>query len=128
MCSSITIFVKRNKFMFNENLGSGSKYGSCEDVDYIYNLLLSGKRIFYNPEIKVWHPEINNKNISLIRVESYAAGLGYFISYKKSLIKFGLLLGCVFIKLFQFIFKNNDYNKGYFYNYFTGFIRGLVRR
>ena len=128
LSSSITIFTKRNNINFNEQMGVGTQYGSCEDVDFIYNMLISGKKIFYISDIKVWHAEINNNKVSLKRVESYASGLGYFISHDTSSTKIGLLCGCIIIKCIQLILYFNRYRRGYFFYYFKGLIRGIQKR
>ena len=38
--SSITMFIKKEYILnFDENLGVGAKFGSCEDADFIYRIL-----------------------------------------------------------------------------------------
>jgi len=99
LSSSITLFCKKNKMKFNESMGAGTKFGSCEDTDYIYNMLVLKKKLIYCPSVKVWHPEINYNEASLKRVESYASGLGYFIANEINFLKVGLLLGCILKKV-----------------------------
>ena len=57
---SYTIFIRRNvlsDIRFDENLGLGSSgiFGSGEETDFLLQALEKGNRIFYNPEIKVFH-------------------------------------------------------------------------
>ena len=125
LSSSITFFCKKNHLKFNEFLGVGAKFGSCEDVDFIYKMLLEGKNIYYTEDIKVWHPTPDFYNIPLKKVESYASGLGYFIINEMSLIKVVLLISCLLTKGKQAIFSKEIYCKGYFRFYLKGLIRGL---
>lgn len=128
LSSSITLFCKKNKMKFNESMGAGTKFGSCEDTDYIYNMLVLKKKLIYCPSVKVWHPEINYNEASLKRVESYASGLGYFIANEINFLKVGLLLGCILKKGKQAIISQSCYRTGYFRNYFKGLIRGLQQK
>ena len=128
LSSSITLFCKKNNMNFNESMGVGAKFGSCEDVEYIYKMLVSRGKIFYCPNVKVWHPEINFNEVSLKRVESYASGLGYFITNGITPLKIGLLLGCIIIKGKQALFSRSSYKAEYFNYYFKGLIRGLQQK
>jgi len=128
LSSSITLFCKKNNRSFNESMGVGAKFGSCEDAEYIYQMLVSRGKIFYCPNVKVWHPEINFNEISLKRVESYASGLGYFITNRMTPVKIGLLLGCIIIKGKQALFSRSSYKAEYFSYYFKGLIRGLQQK
>ena len=128
LSSSIVLFCKKNKMKFNESMGVGTTFGSCEDTDYIYNMLVLKKKLIYCPNVKVWHPEINYNEASLQRVESYASGLGYFISNGITFVKAGLLLGCIFTKAKQALISQRSYRIGYFRNYFKGLMRGLQQK
>ncbi len=96
---SYTIFIRSyclNDIRFDENLGVGSKFGSTEESDFIYQLLEKKCKGFYFPGlVKVIHPEkgnlCNDKFVN--RSSYYALGLGAF--FKKNFIKhkdFGLFL------------------------------------
>ena len=128
LSSSITLFCKKNKVKFNESMGAGATFGSCEDTDYIYNMLVLKKKLIYCPNVKVWHSEINYNEVSLKRVESYASGLGYFITNGITFVKVGLLLGCILIKGKQALISQSSYRTGYFRNYFKGLTRGLQQK
>ena len=128
LSSSITLFCKKNKVKFNESMGAGTTFGSCEDTDYIYNMLVLKKKLIYCPNVKVWHSEINYNEVSLKRVESYASGLGYFITNGITFVKVGLLLGCILIKGKQALISQSSYRTGYFRNYFKGLTRGLQQK
>ncbi len=126
--NSITLFVKKESVVyFDENLGVGANFGSCEDADFIYRILENNAKGIYTPKIEVWHPQPNYSKISLDKVKSYASGFGYFIRKKIDIVKVLLLLLLVGKKTFQLInniFKVSFQDK-YFYYYFTGLINGL---
>ena len=86
--TSTTIFVKNcSGVKFNESLGLGTSYGSCEDIDYSMRMIsLYGKGV-YSPNIQVYHPKPVFSTISLTKTKSYAAGFGYFISNDFSIPK-----------------------------------------
>lgn len=81
--SSITIFEKnKNILEFDEELGAGAKYGSSEDVDFLYRALRLGRKINYNPEIIVYHPKPNN---TFTKEKAYSYGVGHGVFIKKNL-------------------------------------------
>lgn len=126
--SSITIFLRcKPEILFDERLGAGSAYGSCEDPDFLYRLLKKGKRIAYSPTIDIWHPFPNQSTISLKKVFLYARGLGGFIRKDFDLIKFYLLTGCLVKKSAEFIFKHGHFQKGYFRAFFSGLFNGILK-
>lgn len=128
LSSSITIFLRdKPDLFFDERLGAGAAFGSCEDPDFLYRLLQQGKKIVYTPSIEVWHPTPDESAISLDKVNSYASGFGAFIRKDFDSIKLYLLFGCIAKKSFQFIFFNNNFKKGYFSAFFSGLFKGIVK-
>lgn len=126
--SSITIFLREKPdLIFDENLGAGAAFGSCEDPDFLYRLLKQGKSIVYTPNIEVWHPTPDESTISLEKVNAYSSGFGAFVRKEFDLVKLYLLLGCLVKKSFQFIFFNKNFKKGYFKAFFTGLFKGVVK-
>ncbi|WP_439287245.1 glycosyltransferase family 2 protein [Lonepinella sp. BR2357] len=83
-CSSITIFHRKNKIRFDEMLGAGKKLGSCEDVDYVYNILNNKLKVEYNPNIIVWHPSSEEQVVNYNKIYSYGLGFGGFVAKYKS--------------------------------------------
>lgn len=81
-CSSVTMFI-RNKggiLNFNEKLGVGNTFGSCEDSDMLYNLLKRKNTCMYNYNVKIYHPHYDNsKNMDCNKVKSYGLGFGGFV-------------------------------------------------
>jgi len=129
LSSSITIFIRGNVIPdFDINLGAGARFGSCEDPDLLYRLLCHNHKIIYSPDIHVWHPEPDNSKIDLDKVFSYASGLGYFLRKNVTVIKFMLLLACIFKKLNQFVFYKKSYPKNYFFMYGKGLLNGLLKK
>lgn len=129
--SSVTIFEKnRNVLEFDEELGAGSKYGSSEDVDFLYRTLKLGKKIDYNPEIIIYHPKPNN-TFSKEKAYSYGIGHGVFIkkNFDLNTIKVffqGLIL--VFIRILSnFIIYDKEKIKIYYFS-LKGRIEGIVRK
>lgn len=87
--SSITIFCRQNTILFDEKLGLGTYYGSCEDTDYIVQALKREEKILYTPVIEVWHPE-DPPIVNFQKVYSY--GLGFGALCRKYPEPFALLL------------------------------------
>ncbi|HDR4421578.1 TPA: glycosyltransferase family 2 protein [Bacillus cereus] len=77
--SSITMFLRSSKdiYRFNERLGVGTYFGSCEDTDIVYRYTISS-RVIYSPKIEVYHPH-PNQDISVEKIKSYSLGFGGFI-------------------------------------------------
>lgn len=126
--SSITMFFKRSCVLeFDEQLGVGANYGSCEDADFLYRIVDNGAKGLYSPKIEVWHPEANFKDMPLKKVEEYASGFGYFIKKNTDFIKALLLLLLVLKKTFQLFFNvfNKKFRDGYFRFFFRGLFKGL---
>jgi len=127
--SSITMFIKKQFILdFDEKLGVGAKFGSCEDADFIYRILENKANGIYTPKIELWHPEPNYQEISLEKVKNYASGFGYFIRKNTDTIKVLLLVLLIGKKVMQFIlnFSNKRFQKGYFKSFFDGLFSGLV--
>lgn len=126
--SSITIFLRdAPKIMFDERLGAGTPFGSCEDPDFLYELIKQGKKIRYTPTVEVWHPTPDVSQISLDKVNLYAKGFGGFIRKDFDSVKFLLLVGCVVKKSLQFLTSQSNFKKGYFKAFFLGLFLGLTK-
>ncbi len=84
--NSTTIFIKASKikklnYWFDENLGvgAGTKWGGCEETDFLIRLINKGANILYKPDFFVFHPQlaITNKEKYILRNKSYSLGTGY---------------------------------------------------
>ena len=119
--SSITLFVKRKGIIeFDEDLGVGAKYGSCEDADYIYRLLKDGNIGIYSPSIEIWHPSPDFNDIPLEKVENYASGFRHYVSKDTDIVKISLFFMLMSKKFVQFLFLKHRFKKGYFSAFFRG--------
>lgn len=124
--SSITLFLKKEQVLsFDERLGVGAEFGSCEDADYIYRMLINKVKGIYLPCIQVWHPEPNYNQISLDKVTSYASGFKYFVGKNTDVVKSILFLLLIIKKSYQFLFKNKEFKSGYFKAFFVGLFRNI---
>ena len=101
-CLSTTLWIKNHsklKINFDENFGLGSRYGSGEETDLIFQLLQKKKKIYYSAEIGILHsPEFNNlkdlKNIYK-KFFKYGEGQGALLKkyiYQNKLIFLSLLI------------------------------------
>ncbi len=84
---SYTIFL-RSKVIekvgdFNENLGvgAGTPWGSGEETDYLLRALGLGFRIYYDPNLTVYHPRPPQPydGKALAKAYKYALGAGYLL-------------------------------------------------
>ncbi len=81
-CSSITMYLKNDKdfIYFNERLGVGNYFGSCEDTDILYRSLKANNKVVYDPSIVIYHPHYDsNHNMADSKVISYGLGFGAFV-------------------------------------------------
>lgn len=99
LSSSITLFSKFKNddvVVFDENLGAGTKHGSCEDPDFIFTLLKKGCIGTYTPLVEVNHPIPSDINTPLSKKISYASGFGFMLGKYYSDFIF-VLMGVGFI-------------------------------
>lgn len=117
-----------SRIRFDEKMGVGGLYGSCEEIDFIVRTLLGGYSVYYNPEIKIVHPPVN---YGLAKARSYGEGHGFFVhkllnEYKTLSCKiFALIRILKFILKFKlsfvpFLKKNIQYRA-----WCIGFVRGF---
>lgn len=77
--SSITIFTQCKDCYFDIRLGVGNKYGSYEDADYILALLKADREaMYYYPDVKVSHPQLNITTMPPGKIINYGLGFGAF--------------------------------------------------
>lgn len=120
LSSATTLFTKE-KLLFNEDIGPGTKYGSCEDVDYFFKLLNSNN-FYYDTNLKILHPDMNVQELSLKKSMNYGLGFGYF--FKNNLTTYNLflfltsLLYLLFRTFFYFIIFEFKYAKVLIYSFY----------
>jgi len=107
-----TIFARRElmvEYCFDETLGIGAFHGAEEGFDLVYRLLKDKKRIFYSPDICLYHPQVvldKSAANSILRAFTYRCGLGRVCVkhklYRKLLKRlFAVLLFIPFCALFR---------------------------
>jgi len=119
-CCSISIFHKKRKekILFDENLGLGSKFKSCEDYDYVLQYMNNGAKVYFTNQLYVLHPDSNvlDNNIILNKIKNNAVGHGalfqkhFSLIFKTSVYHLITPLIGVFIGLITFnSFKQKQY-------------------
>ncbi len=79
-----TQFFDRKKidgkhFHLDHDFGIGSKYSGGEGFELLYRLLRAGSAAFYNPEIKIYHPDKDHYKLGTGRMLMYSTGIGAYI-------------------------------------------------
>lgn len=105
----------KNNIWFNESLGIGAQYGSCEDYDLFLKINLENNHYYYNSMLYSFHPakSVSTNNVKLKKVieryKNYSLGFVYIIyAYRKQkFIPIFLFkcLGASLISLFTLKFK-----------------------
>lgn len=121
---SITLVINRKVFekigYFDEQLGSGTNFGSSEESDLIIRALLEDIKIRHLKNYKVYHEEAIP---SFDKIEKYAIGVGAL--YKKHLstgdlnVYAKLVMDLIIRFIFLFTFKKRRYF------FFKGFFKGF---
>ncbi|MBW9452860.1 glycosyltransferase family 2 protein [Citrobacter portucalensis] len=138
-CVSFTLFFRSNvidsvgEFDEKMGVGSGTKYGSGEESDYVVRVISNGFVGKFFPELYVYHPA--KESLSVFdralknRMLSYGGGYGYFLrkNFKLQgyLLSFRNLLGIIARLFFSLKSKNEFYKALYF---LLGFIQGFLKR
>ncbi len=78
LTTSITLFCKKGDLSFDESLGAGARFGSCEDVDFVYELVRCGALGAYEPAIELMHPDQVLHEFSPAKIRAYGEGFGAF--------------------------------------------------
>lgn len=79
-----TLFLTRETVAavgyFDEELGpgAGTPWGGAEDIDYTARMIRAGRSIFYDPAIRVFHPDspTETSTVGVARAYTYGAGIG----------------------------------------------------
>ena len=99
--SSITIFLRnlsKYPIRFCDQLGSGQYFGSCEDTDFLIQLLRHNCKILYTPTIEVWHPA--QKIVQFNESKAWHYGLGFGAFCKKNSCKTLMFEAIVYHSIF----------------------------
>ena len=113
--SSITTFIDSNSFIdmpyFDEELGVGARYGSCEDTDYIYRLLNKKLGVIYTPEVILYHPKKEEENLNKNRIKKYGEGFGAFCKKNISFSTVYIFISVILVHIFKFLKAEVKRNK-----------------
>lgn len=129
LSSSITMFFKNKSVTkFDEQLGLGANYGSCEDPDYILNNLNVGSKGLYTTRISVWHPEVPDTRFDSNRVRGYLRGFGFFCRKNLSAPIILFMFGSV-VKRLLLTIVSKDVNKvPVLKSHFKGLYEGFMKK
>lgn len=79
-CSiSPSMFIKKDVFLknnFDEEFGLGAFWGSAEETDLALRILYENYEATFCPDIIVYHPSCDRKDVPLTKLESYSRGFG----------------------------------------------------
>ena len=111
---SAGLYIKRNilfEYRFDEMFGVGSTYGCGEETDLLLRMKYDKKKVYYTPNIVIYHPVTDKGDIDLKKLANYNFGFGalyakhiktynstlsrtyYYIAIVKNII--GVILGIV---------------------------------
>lgn len=120
--SSVTMFIKKkgSQIKFDEELGAGSTFGSCEDVDLIYRLLRLGKKICFFPDVKIYHPNENIQGLTKEKIWNYGRGFGAYTRKNLTISNFFVFVALICFHTIKgisalFMFNLTNANKRWWY-------------
>ena len=67
------------QFYLDHDFGIGSKYSGAEGFELLYRLLRAGSTAFYNPDIRIYHPDKDHYKLGTGRMLMYSTGIGAYI-------------------------------------------------
>lgn len=128
--SAITIFKKNKKeIFFDEEFGPGSKYGSSEDTDLLYQIIKKGNNVVYNPDVILFHPK-GTTNFDKKKAYFYGVGHGAFIRKHLNLNLLNIFIQGIILVLLRIIkaliFRRAD-EVDIWINSFRGRITGIIK-
>lgn len=134
-CISVTIFLRKEvvdsvgKFCDKLGVGSGTKWGSGEEKDYIVRALELKFNLYYDPHLIVFHPHpvVLYDERAVKRGYSYGMGMGYLLKIHKYPLWFVLYmisrpLGGTLLSLLTF----NRGKARFHWNVFKGRLLGYL--
>ena len=74
--AAMIIEVELLKDGFDDRFGIGSEYGAGEETDIVIKSLGRQKDVFFNPEMKMYHPKTGDQNTDFERIYRYNMGFG----------------------------------------------------
>jgi glycosyltransferase involved in cell wall biosynthesis len=71
--------IDGKQFHLDHDFGIGSKYSGAEGFELLYRLLRADNIAFYNPEIRIYHPDKDHYKLGTARMLMYSTGVGAYI-------------------------------------------------
>lgn len=71
--------IDKKQFYLDHDFGIGSKYSGAEGFELLYRLLRAGSVAFYNPDIRIYHPDKDHFKLGHDRMLMYSTGIGAYI-------------------------------------------------
>ncbi|MHC1732038.1 MAG: glycosyltransferase family 2 protein [Bacteroidales bacterium] len=134
--NSNSIFIHQTvlskPLLFNEMLGvgSGTPFGSGEEVDLLLQILEAGKKIVYEPKIIVGHEDafpVNNEK-AIQKTFSYASGMGYVLRDHQYPIHFiAMMLLKPFLNTIRNFLLGQRYRARFMWAMFSGRLYGIIQ-
>lgn len=86
VANSNSIFHRSTyKVRFDEELGIGAKYNSCEEFDYVISLIKQGAKGYFNDDMFVSHPDFQKLQVSNMFKKIKTNSIGHGAYFKKHL-------------------------------------------
>ena len=118
------------KYEFDENLGCGRFHGAEEGADLVFRMLSSGENIYYNPDLKYYHPAKVNNYIypeEIRRVFFYSAGLSKFCFKNRQYVAWWkrFVAVCGYLVFLTLTFSPK---RRYYFSELLGLLSGVIIR
>ena len=128
-----TMFIKKvifSKYLFDESFGVGTFYGSEEGYDIVLRMLHDKVKIFYTPQVKIYHPHkvISHSDSGEIRrVFSYRCGFAHLCVKHKLYRKYCTRLLKVLLYIpYTMVFSQGETR--YYLSELMGLLTGIIVR
>jgi len=133
MFIEFTMFIKKeifSEFPFDESFGPGTFYGAEEGYDLVLRMLYEKVKIFYTPEIKLYHPQKVNdycESSEIRRVFSYRCGFAHLCVKHKLYRKYCTRLLQVILYV-PYTMVAAPRKTRYYLSEFMGLLTGIIVR
>jgi len=118
--TSVNIIYIGKPIYFDEHLGLGTYFGSCEDIDYA---LRFDKESFFNSNLHIYHPSQTFEDINTQKVISYSRGYGALCRKHFSPTSIFFFISSIFYKLIKIKQKNINKSLLSIKGRFQGFVK-----
>lgn len=128
-----TMFIKKKLFLqyyYDESFGVGTFYGAEEAHDLVLRMLKEGIRLYYNKNIKIYHPrkiKDHSNPDEIKRVFTYRCGFSHLCIKHKLYYKLFKRIVVVFLYLFYLVIFQRKKMR-YYMSELLGLLAGIVIR